>query len=68
MRFLPKIMLIGSLALIAGQAALAFPQHSSEDIDDEANVREDSVVIEGWEFEDFEVKIPRFIKLKSNRI
>ena len=68
MRFLPKIMLIGSLAMIAGQAALAFPQHSSEDIDDEANVREDSVVIEGWEFEDFEVKIPRFIKLKSNRI
>jgi len=36
--------------------------------DDDANIREDSVVIEGWEFEDFEVKIPRFVKLKSNHI
>lgn len=36
--------------------------------DDESSVREDSVVIEGWEFEDFEVKIPKFVKLKDNHI
>lgn len=36
--------------------------------DDERAIREDSIVIEGWEFEDFEVRIPRFVKLKSNHI
>ncbi len=36
--------------------------------DDDISIREDSVVIEGWDFEDFEVKIPRFVKLRNNHI
>lgn len=70
MRFLSHIVVIGLLAFMGGQATVAHAgtQSIADEIDDDAAVREDSVVIDGWEFEDFEVKIPRFIKIKNNRI
>lgn len=60
-----KVLLI--LMLLASGAVGAHAQLMYAD-DDERAIREDSIVIEGWEFEDFEVRIPRFVKLKSNHI
>ena len=52
------------------QEIAAYPKQDILDYegDDDSGIREDSVVIEGWEFEDFDVKIPRFIHLKENEI
>ncbi|MDE6323942.1 MAG: hypothetical protein K2L85_07430 [Paramuribaculum sp.] len=57
--------------VLAVFSAAAFPVKenlSQYELDDERELREDSVVIEGWEFEDFDVKIPRFVRLKDNVI
>lgn len=60
------------LLFMAVGATNAFPVIRQDIVDnedyDDSTIREDSVVIEGWEFEDFDVKIPRFINLKNNHI
>jgi len=60
------------MLLIILSGAMAAYANTRQDIidyeDDERAIREDSVVIEGWEFEDFDVKIPRFVRLKDNDI
>ncbi|MCM1349118.1 MAG: GDSL-type esterase/lipase family protein [Firmicutes bacterium] len=73
MKFLRKTLILSAATLLACVSAVASAQSFdgtvvSLEIDDESEVREDSVVIEGWEFEDFEVKVPRFVKLNSNHI
>lgn len=74
MRIATTIKRIAVLAvLFPGLQSLASPIPAQPYVenggdDDQSSVREDSVVIEGWEFEDFEVKIPRFVKLKANNI
>lgn len=69
MKFLT--LLIFTAFAMSGSAAAAQSVASTVldyEADDEREIREDSVVIEGWEFEDFEVKVPRFVKLKENHI
>ncbi len=63
------IALILTTILVGTATLFASPRQDILDYeDDESEIREDSVVIEGWEFEDFDVKIPRFVHLKDNNI
>lgn len=60
-----------SILLCAGYVAapVLAQQPSAAAFDDEdIAIRGDSVVIEGWEFEDFEVRVPGFINLRKNNI
>lgn len=67
-RILPVAFVI--ILFFGIQEIAAYPKQDILDYegDDDSGIREDSVVIEGWEFEDFDVKIPRFIHLKENEI
>lgn len=66
-----QLRLVVAASVLIAFPGLAFSARESAaqyDLDDERELREDSVVIEGWEFEDFDVKIPRFVRLKDNAI
>lgn len=65
-RFLKILFLILELSIIA--QAKAQQSGVTADDDDDSALRGDSVVIEGWEFEDFEVRVPSFINLRRNTI
>lgn len=68
-----KIILISVFGIclhvgILSASAVSLQTEQSVLDDDDSAIREDSVVIEGWEFEDFEVRVPGFINLRKNNI